>query len=189
MFGIKRFGFTLIELLVAIAIVALLATVLIPSFWRSQPSYERKTFIARLNALMLYGKQNAITNYATHQVLFNFGERKISLLYDAKEKDAKGEAVFKPIPGGYLSSAITIPDEFDIKQLFIDNSGFDEMAKFSGRKTGEVWFYMVPEGLSQEVILNMYDTKDTLPDGKPRPVGLVLNPFTAQFKEYDTFQK
>jgi hypothetical protein len=38
------------------------------------------------------------------------------------------------------------------------------------------------------VIINFLDTKDTKDDA-PRRVGLVLNPFTAQFKIYDAFQK
>ena len=43
--------------------------------------------------------------------------------------------------------------------------------------------------MTQDVIINFYDTKDVLPDESPRPVGLVLNPFSAQLKEYDTFKK
>jgi hypothetical protein len=42
--------------------------------------------------------------------------------------------------------------------------------------------------MAQDVVMNFIDTKDTQ-DGKPLQVGLVLNPFTAQFKTYDTFQK
>jgi len=47
----------------------------------------------------------------------------------------------------------------------------------------------MPDGLSQDVIINFIDSQDPLPDGKMRQIGLVLNPFTVQFKEYDSFQK
>ncbi len=175
--------------MVAIAIIALLATITIPNLWRMQPSYERKEFIAALNALTLYGKQNAITNYKLHQVSVDFDKKQIELLYDTGEKDTKGEIAYKPVASGYLNSVIPIPESLDIQNFYIDGTGFDEMAKFKGRKTGAVWFYIVPEGLAQEVVINLLDTKNTLYNGKPRQVGLVLNPFTAQFKEYDSFQK
>ena len=64
----------------------------------------------------------------------------------------------------------------------------DMMAKYARSKSGSVWFYIIPEGMTQDVVLNFIDTNDAY-DGHPRQVGLVLNPFTAQFKEYDEFQK
>jgi hypothetical protein len=62
------------------------------------------------------------------------------------------------------------------------------MAKFTKSKTEEMWFYVIPGGMAQDVIINFIDTKD-LYNNAPRSVGLVLNPFSAQFKIYDTFQK
>jgi hypothetical protein len=52
----------------------------------------------------------------------------------------------------------------------------------------ELWFFLVPEGLAQQVTINMIDTVDTF-DDKPRHIGLVLNPFLMQFKVYDAFAK
>jgi hypothetical protein len=42
--------------------------------------------------------------------------------------------------------------------------------------------------MAQNVVINFLDTQD-LRDDQPRQVALVLNPFTALFKTYDTFQK
>ena len=73
-----------------------------------------------------------------------------------------------------------------IKQFNIE--GFDEMSRYGvGRKTTEMWFYIMPDGLTQEVTINALDTKD-LKNNKPRPFSLVLSPFSAIFKYYDTFQ-
>jgi hypothetical protein len=58
----------------------------------------------------------------------------------------------------------------------------------SGGKTTRIFFYVIPEGLSQEVTINFIDKKDSI-DGRARMIGLVLNPFTVQFKVYDRFAK
>ena len=57
-----------------------------------------------------------------------------------------------------------------------------------GRQTTELWFFIVPEGLAQDVVINLLDMRDK-DRGKAKQVGLVLNPFAAQFKSYDSFQK
>ena len=79
---------------------------------------------------------------------------------------------------------MTWPDSIIIKQLLIE--GFDEMKRFTGGKTETVWFYIVPDGMVQAVTINFLD-KEQMIDGKPKPVGLVLNPFTAEFKVYHAF--
>jgi hypothetical protein len=38
----------------------------------------------------------------------------------------------------------------------------------------------------QAVTINFVD-KEQIVDNKPKPVGLLLNPFTAQFKVYNAF--
>ena len=177
-------GFTLLELLVAIALLGILGTILIPNFYRARPRYEREQFIGRINALVRRAWQNAIITHRVHRVSLDLDmdKRLIAAAMATGRRDQKGEPEFKPV-----SSSFSVPDTLQIKQFIIE--GFDEMKRFSGRQTGEAWFFIVPEGLTQEVIINFIDKKDVLYDGRPRPVGLVLNPFTAQFEEYDSFQK
>ena len=63
------------------------------------------------------------------------------------------------------------------------------MKRFVGRDTGETWFYVVPDGMTQRVTINMTDGNDIDSGGRPAKIGLVLNPFNAQFAAYDTFKK
>ncbi len=187
MFGIiNRIGFTLFELLIVIAIIAVLGAIIMPNLQRTTPRYEREAFIARLNALVQLGWQQAVIKHKIHKVQFDVGKNIVSLHQDTGQRDLGGDPLFKPVKGLYLSTSFTWPDQFRIKQFFVE--GFDEMSRFVGRKTAEIWFYLMPEGMTQDVVINMVDTKD-LRNRKPRPVGLVLNPFTAQFKVYDTLQK
>lgn len=187
MSGNCKQGFTLIELIITIAVVAMLAAVIVPNLMRSQPNYERKSFIAALNGLLKYAQSNAIITYTNQQIVLDLEHHFIELRGQTDEKDPQGGFVYKKIQGPYTNTTIKIPENIEIKNFIIE--GFDEVGKSSTRKTGQVWFFIVPEGMAQEVTMNFVDKKDRLYNDKPRATGLVLNPFTVQFKEYDSFQK
>lgn len=185
--GKSKRGFTLIELMITIAVIAILSAVVIPNLLRSSPGYERKSFIAELNGLLKYAQGHAIITYTNQQLVLDLEKRIMELREQTDKKDSKGEIVYKKVSGAYVNTMVKIPENIDVKNFIIE--GFDEIGKSTARKTGEVWFFIVPEGMAQEVTMNFVDKKDRLYNDKPRPIGLVLNPFTAQFKEYDSFQK
>jgi len=187
MFGkYNRRGFSLLELLVVIAIIGILSAVIMPNIQRSTPRYEREEFIARFNTLVQYGWQQSLITHMVHRVHVDVAKKMITLTIATDEKDKSGEPVFKPIPDAAYDTECVIPEQILIKQFFIE--GFDMMTKFGRSKSASVWFYIVPEGMVQNVVINFMDTKDVR-DDQPLSVGLVINPFTAQFKTYDTFQK
>jgi len=179
-------GFTLFELLVVIAIIGTLATVIVPTFMRRSPIYERRAVIAKLNALTRLAWQNALIENKIHKVKFNLEEGEVSLEI-TKGQYEKGEPTFKPLERTYIDTHFDWPENLEIKQFFLEKT--DEIRLRGGRTDLSLWFFVMPDGLAQDVIINFIDTKDLLPDGRPKPFGLVLNPFSVQFKEYDTFQK
>lgn len=180
----KQFGYTLLELMVVFLIGALVISILGPNlFVRRTPRYEREAFVARLNSMILVAAQQAILERAVHSIEFDF--KKHTVVIKRAPYPGAPEADFTFVKG--LSSAqYTWPEQFEIKQFIV--AGNDLMKAFARKDTGEAWFFVIPDGMTQEVTINFLDTKDTI-DDNARKVGLVLNPFTAQFKEYDSFQK
>lgn len=185
-FGMNKKAFSLLELLIVIAIIGILGSIIVPNFQQRTPRYERESFIARFNTLVQFGWQQALITHKVHRITVDIGKKEITLTAASGEKDKAGEDVFKPLINPVEETMLPIPDQILIKQFFIE--GFDMMTKFARSKTASVWFYIIPEGMVQNVVINFNDTKDLYND-HPRPIGLVLNPFSAQFKTYEAFQK
>lgn len=172
--------------MVVIAIIGIISAVVVPNIGQFLPRYNREQVISRLNALVQLGWQRALSSHKLHRVTFDMAKHRVTLEGETPQKK-DGQAVFAPLGTSLLASGFEWPRELEIKQFFIE--GFDEMSRFAGnRKTAEIWFYIIPNGLTQEVIINITDTAQT--GGKtPRQIGLVLNPFRAEFEVHDAFAK
>ena len=151
-----------------------------------QSGYERKQFIARVNSLAQNAWQQAIITSAVHRVVFNMKERTALIERDVTKSALAKKLDFQPLKG-VQDASMSWPKSIEIKQFIV--GGFDEMKRFGGGSTSKtVWFYIIPDGMTQEVTINGID-KDDLEDAKPKQFGLVMNPYLAQFKVYNEFQK
>lgn len=172
--------------MVAIALIAIMATVVIPNLRPRKPAAERKEFIGKLNALMRVAWYNTLITTKSHRLFFDMGKNIVRLEHETDKKDETGQPAYAAAKNGYMATTIPWPKHLEIKNFYIE--GFDEMSRSQDRARATIWFFIVPSGVAQNVIINFLDTQDKVA-GKSQQFGLVLNPFTAQFKEYDTFQK
>jgi len=179
----KKSGFTLLEFLFAIAMIGLIVSIGARYFRIQRPGDERKKFISQLNLLMKFTLQNSIVTNKIHKVDFDFKKRVVQIFIVSEKKEEKDKRLVRT----YLKTFLDIPPHLDIKEFFIDGS--DMMKMFLDRKTVGVFFYVIPEGMSQVVIINIIDRKDEIVRGKGRVVSLVLNPFSAQFSVYNDFKR
>jgi len=178
---IKQKCFTLIELVVALALIGILLTVLVPTFRGRKERLQVKEFVAKLNNLMQAAWQQALVTQKVQQVKFNFTNKTIDL---AEQKSKKNLKDFVPVSDTYFDTTMTIPDTYFFRNFYI--SGKDEMG-FGKKK--DAWFFVVPSGLSQPVVINIVNQDEEVKEGEAEKFGLVLNPFSAQFDYYDSFQR
>lgn len=166
-----------------------MATFIAPNLQRRLPHYERQQFIARLNSFTGLAWHNALVTHKVHRVVIDSAKKTIQVQMQNVSTDGKKGVDFVPLKNSYIKSAGTFGDNLEIRNFYIE--GDDQIAKHRGGKKSshETWFFIMPDGLTQAVVMNIIDTKDRNASGQAHEVGLVLNPFNAQFKEYDTFQK
>lgn len=184
MFGKSNHGFTIIEILVVLALIGVMTAVVLPNLMPSQPGQERKQFVTKLNELMRFSWQQAILTGNLQRVVVDIPNRTVQL-QEADKFDKQGEPIFADMANSYLQTAVTWPEQLQIRNLYIE--GFDEMSR-SAAGASKAWFYIVPDGLTQRVTINMVDNND-LQDEKVVRMALVLNPYTAQFSVYDEFKQ
>lgn len=198
----KKSGFSLIELAIVIAILGIVALAIVPTM-RSPKSVSPKEFVAKLNTLMQAAWQQALMTNNVQKVFFDFTKKKITLqeLASSDKSDGKTDEQkkFVPVTATYLTSELAIPAGYNFNNFYIEKK--DQM-RIAGERT-TAWFFLVSEGLAQEVIINGFDRGDaeTASSAQTRGVetrsvetrgverfSFVLNPFSAQFTYYDKFQ-
>jgi len=164
------------ELMVAMVIIGILGAVVVPLMRPDSPRVVREKFIAQLAALVGFAAQNAIITGKTNNITFNIERKKVGV-YVGRD----GGKV--PLASAYTLSSIKIPDQLQVMNFYIE--GNDELGRYGSG--GDVWFYVLPEGFAQPVIINLLDTKDKI-GRRNRRFSLVLNPFSAQFEVYSEFK-
>jgi len=178
-----RFGFTLLELMVALVLIGILATIVIPNMRRKAADQDQKNLANYLNAVSQFAMQRAIETYRVHKVVLDLSKRSIFLEVQSPKKDKKDS--FERVKSSFLRTEFNWEPNLVFKNIYIEK---EDKMKIVG-KLAQTWFFILPDGLGQPVVLNIIDVKDTRKSAKGKEFSLVLNPFTLQFKNYDSFQK
>jgi prepilin-type N-terminal cleavage/methylation domain-containing protein len=183
----NKHGFTLIELMLAMMIMGIMAGIMIPMIQQMRPQGVQREFARKFNELCLFAWQNALSMQKTHRIFFDFKKRLIAVQIESQPSTSlTKEADFKDVDIKYVNTHYTWPDQLSFKHMYINGQ---EKLQQAGVKVTTAWFYIIPDGLTQEVIINTVDNKLLDAQGAPVKMGLVVNPFTAQVKRYDAFQK
>lgn len=171
-------GFTFIEVMIVITIMAVLATVIVPNLGTKKPDREREEYASRLNGFVGTVWSRAVTTGLMHRIFLDMGKKAWYVEQEDKEHSTPLETKFIPYVAQYGTSRMSWPPQYELKNFFIGT--FDELAA-TGPRDFKVYFVIMPDGLSQEVTINLVDKADKSRGNRAREVSLVLNPFTAQF--------
>lgn len=178
-------GISLIEIMIALAIIAVVGTTIVPRLWHTDARQERRNLLVQLNELIGITQQQAIITNTEHKVEFDLPT--IRVLRASDKRTSEGAPIFESVKNFVVRPDMTLPKNIDIKQFLIN--GIDEMSRFIGGNSKKIWFFISADGIAQPVIINMLDKKDRVRSGKAGSFSWVMNPFSAQFKEYDEFQQ
>lgn len=177
--NLKQSGFSLLEIIVAMAIVAVMATQ-IPRLTRINYNQQEK-FIADLNMLARNAYTQAVVSGRPTQLFFDFESQikkvtmraamdSTSLTTSGQKSDQTNKSNFQTVQSEFGNDSLIWDDNFEVEKFIID--GKDEAI---GGKLKTVWFYIMPDGLAQQVTLVLQD------QAVGKSFELELNPFFVQF--------
>ncbi len=181
-------GFGFIEIIIAIALVGILVGVSLPNVLGRRDAQERKAFVTQINSIMSEVWLSALQTNKIHKVNFDLKNRKIDVSKQTDAFDVERNPVFEHLILYFSSNSYRWPEAFDIQQFYAQK--VDRIAEGGlSRNAEDVWFFVMPGGTSQEVIINIVDQSQNQSEKEGKQFGIVLNPFIAQCVMYDSFQK
>lgn len=174
-------GFSIIELLVVLLLISILGSLVLPTFFSKKQGVVKKEFISNFTTLVQEALHASVTNKKIHQLFFDFDQNFIVVKeQDINSTETDPHKQFKVIKDP--SAKITIPSQLAVQNFFIQNN--DEFG--AGTTTHESWFYIMPDGTSQPVLINILDQD---PDkAESDPFSISVNPFYSQVQSHDSFQ-
>jgi prepilin-type N-terminal cleavage/methylation domain-containing protein len=180
-------GFSLIELMIVVAIMGIMATIIVPYLSPDNSEQERQEFVSKLNLFMTSVWYNSLTTGRVHRVVIDLQATQMFIEMQMDEKTGQGESKYELVQINYNENFFAWnKEQFDFKDVYINDKNVMFADEGSSDKT---WFYIVPDGLAQNVIFNFRDAKESKYLGEVSNYSLVLNPFSVQFKLYESFQK
>lgn len=176
-------GVSFLEILFVLFLLSLFASFIIPTFIGKQKHAAKKQFIADFVTMMQESLYQAINTNKIHQIYFDLDNHEI--ISKAQDKSLEKESQHKqflPATDAGISN-VRIPEQLVIRNFFIQNE--DEFQ--TGNIMNDVFFYIMPDGTSQSIIINIEEQDPDAPENSV--FALTINPFYSQVQEHDTFQK
>ena len=181
----NRSGFSLIELIIVMALIGVMAVVVIPMLRQEDLAQERADFVTQLNSFVSGAQYNALVGGKINRVVFDLKKSQVYLQAKGEGQGTDGQDKYELVQVPYNEDVFSWDGEHFKLQAFLVNNK-NELA---GQDSDKVWFYIVPDGIAQSVIINFYDLASSEKYNETGAYSLVLNPFAVQFKLYESFKQ
>ncbi len=175
-------GISFIEILVVLLLLSLFMSFAIPKFLASQQGRAKKLFFSEFNMLISNTMHQAIISKKIHQIFWDLTHHEIMVkVFDETSNEQSKHQKFKPVAPGIFNSKIKFPENFVIRNFFIQ--GKDEME--AGVTKFTLWTYIMPDGTSQQVMINIQDDAED----KNNQFAIQIDPFYSQVSLKNAFEK
>lgn len=181
---LEHSGFSFLEMTIVLALLALLGTFVVPNLFKNNRKNQVKAFISSLQNVVKDAALRSLIENKMHQIYFDIEHEVIQIrVYDPASIESNNHKKFKKVIDVEYLTEIAFPKNFIIHNFFIN--GIDEVT--AGNLMLDVFFYIMPDGTSQTIIINCVD-QDI--DGFEDDIkfSLVINPFYARMSVYELFQ-
>ena len=173
----KQSGFSLLEILIVLLMISLFGAFVAPTFM-TKKSVAKQKFIAEFATLMQDTLYQAISTKSIHQVYFDFDNNVIIAKEQNSQKQDSNK--HKNFSDTFIDK-VHISPQFTFHNFYIQAT--DEVQQ--GKVLHDAWFYIMPDGTSQAVIMNIEDNSQD----PSKQFSITINPFYSQVQADETFQK
>lgn len=173
-------AFTMIEMMVVIFLIGLAATITIPRIAYKSPQAEWKIVLDDLNNLVIFARQEAISNQKIYRLTFKPNGSKpdtVTVEVEGQDPEKPQKKTYIPVPGFYLNTQYELHPSIKLKALY---HGKKEQIN-SG--DGDIHCYIIPDGLVQDVVVHMSKIENKIES----KVTFRMMPFYGKFELLDGF--
>jgi len=175
-------GFSFIEILVVLLLLSIFISFAVPRFFSSRKGVVKKEFFSEFALVISDTLHQAIITKKIHQIFVDLDHHEIRVKqHHVMPDETDKHKQFKAVSPGIFHSQMLIPQQLSIKSFYIgDNDAINQ-----GKTIHDVWFYIMPDGTSQAVIINLQDEEEQANN----QFSIAINPFYSQVKLHDAFTK
>ena len=176
-------GFSFIEILVALLLLSIFASMVMPRIFGNRKGVVKKQFFSDFSHVMSDTLYQAITTKKIHQVFFDFNSREINIkIHHVDPTETNKHKQFKILPPGNFHSSLIIPEQLIIQNFYING----ENVMSAGKTTNDAWFYIMPDGTAQSIVINIEDENE---ETNYNSFSITVNPFYSQVQLHESYQK
>lgn len=177
-----RRAFTMIEMMVVIFLIGVVATIAIPRLAYKAPQAEWSNVLNDLNNLVLFTRQEAISNQKIYRLTFKSNGKRpdsVSVELEGDNPEKVGKKIYTPVDCYYLKTRYEFHPSIKLRAFY---QGKKEQLN-SG--DGDTHCYVVPDGLVQDVLIHLSKIENNVES----KVSFKMMPFYGKFELIDGFAR